>query len=567
MRILGMISGTSHDGIDGAVVDFSLTPEGQLQAQVQAHGLVPYSAQLRSALVAALPPAEVTLAEVTRLDTLIGQAFAEAAEQFLENAEDVGLIVSHGQTVYHWVEGAGDQARVLGTLQLGQPAWIAERTGRPVLSDVRIRDITAGGQGAPLASTLDALLLAGRPGPAGALNLGGISNVSVTSGTGLRAWDIGPANALIDAVVTAQGLSAEGFDRNGRIAASGTVDQNLLEHLLSEPYYALPAPKSTGKELFHLEYVQDVLHKAGAEPSPADLVATLTELTVRTIADALTPEGLDELFVSGGGVHNPVMMAGLRRLLPGTAVGTTEQLGVGADEKEAVLMALIGWLSLQGLPASLPTATGAGQARVLGTFTPGAGPLRLPEPGTEAPASLVFRRDRLRSATLADRDAIVEVFLACWTTSYAQTLPEHLVARMNREKARELWESSLQDAAQNPAAQALVAVAEEQVVGVVKFGPTDTGQGHIRSLYVSPRAQCGGYGRLLLEAATASLIEQGLTEASLWVFEDNRPSRRFYQKHGWAPDGARCTDPAYGEPQIRLVRTLPGPGTGGCRDD
>lgn len=387
MRILGLISGTSHDGIDTAVVD--LVPSGPgLEARVLSHGSAPYDERLRERLVASLPPAGTTLAEVARLDTTIGQAFATAAAAAIDAAGPVDLVVSHGQTVFHWVEGP----RVLGTLQLGQPAWIAERTGVPVLSDVRIRDIAAGGQGAPLASTLDELVLAGRPGRSGALNLGGISNVTVVGDGPTRAWDIGPANALIDAVVVSRGLHPRGFDADGAIAAAGTVDDALLAALLDEPYYRIAPPRSTGKELFHLGYVHEALRRSGRAPSDADLVATLTELTVRTIAEALRDERLAELFVSGGGTHNRVIMAGLERALPGTAVCASDELGLGADEKEAVLMALLGWLTWHGVPGSVPSATGAAAPRLLGTLTPGAGPLRLPEP-RPAPAFVRLGRE------------------------------------------------------------------------------------------------------------------------------------------------------------------------------
>ena len=384
MRILGLISGTSHDGIDGAVVEFRAVGDG-LEAAVLSHGSTPYAPELRDRLVAALPPAQTTLEEVTRLDTLIGQAFAQAAVASLAGSA-VDLVVSHGQTVFHWVEGG----RVHGTLQLGQPAWIAEATGAPVLSDVRIRDITAGGQGAPLASTIDRLVLAVRAEagrPVAALNLGGISNVTVVDAHTTRAWDIGPANALIDAVVRERSLHPGGYDEGGAIAAAGRVDEDLLALLLTDPYYAMPAPKSTGKELFHLAYVHTALARLGRSVSDADLVATLAALTVRTIADALAPLEVAELFVSGGGVHNLAVMGGLADALPGTRIGRTDDLGLGADEKEAVLMALLGWLTWHGSPGSVPSATGASAGRVLGALTPGADPLRLPDP-RPAPAFL-----------------------------------------------------------------------------------------------------------------------------------------------------------------------------------
>ncbi|MFC4111272.1 anhydro-N-acetylmuramic acid kinase [Nonomuraea zeae] len=392
MRVLGMISGTSHDGIDVAAVDFELVGS-VLEGKVGHTASTPYPAELRARLIAALPPARTTLAEVCELDTLIGQSFADAAADAIAAGGPVDLIVSHGQTVFHWVR----DAHALGTLQIGQPAWIAERTGVPVLSDVRIRDITAGGHGAPLVSVLDGLLLGGHAGGAGALNLGGISNMTVVRGDGLRAYDIGPANALIDAVVTSRGLNARGFDEDGRIAASGRVLPRLLEVLLDEPYYALPAPKSTGKELFHLGYVEEALAKAGPadDGTPvgdADLVATLTELTVRTVARDVLAAGVGALVVSGGGCRNPVIMDGLRAALPGVDVATSDAYGAPADDKEAIAFALIGWLSTHGLPGTAPGGTGARAPRILGTLTPGAGPLVLPAPVAEPPLSLVLTR-------------------------------------------------------------------------------------------------------------------------------------------------------------------------------
>ncbi|GAA2211962.1 anhydro-N-acetylmuramic acid kinase [Nonomuraea monospora] len=378
-----MISGTSHDGIDVAVVDFELVGS-VLEGRLAHSASTPYPQELRARLIAALPPAPATLAEVCVLDTLIGQSFAGAAAAAIDASGPVDLIVSHGQTVYHWVEGA----HALGTLQIGQPAWIAERTGAPVLSDVRIRDITAGGHGAPLVSVLDGLLLGGYEGGAGALNLGGISNMTVVRGGTLYAYDIGPANALIDAVVTSRGLHPRGFDEDGRIAASGRVSERLLEVLLDEPYYRLSAPKSTGKELFHLAYVDAALAEAAVSVGDADLVATLTELTVRTVAHDVRAAGVGTLVVSGGGCRNPVVMDGLRAALPGVTVSPSDDFGTPSDDKEAIAFALIGWLTAHGLPGTAPGGTGAAGARILGTLTPGAGPLALPEPVAAPPRAL-----------------------------------------------------------------------------------------------------------------------------------------------------------------------------------
>ncbi|WP_298226512.1 anhydro-N-acetylmuramic acid kinase [Gryllotalpicola sp.] len=375
MRILGMISGTSHDGIDIAVVDF--TEDGEkLTGSVEYTDSIPYDADLRSSLLQALPPSRVGFETVCELDTRIGQAFAAAAHNALEAhaalpwSGPVDAICSHGQTVFHWV----DDGHALGTLQLGQAAWIAEMTALPVISDVRAADIAVGGQGAPLVPILDQLILsparaAGQR--AGALNLGGIANVTVCApGHAPVAWDIGPANALIDAVVTASPVTDDTFDRDGALAGAGVVDQRLLQTLLEEPYYALPAPKSSGKELFHHDHVTAAIARAGVDPRLPDIVATLTELTAVTVADAIRAARLDLLVVSGGGLHNPVLMERINALLPEVQVIASDVLGVPADDKEAIAFALIGWATLHGLPGNVPSCTGATAPRVLGRLTP-----------------------------------------------------------------------------------------------------------------------------------------------------------------------------------------------------
>jgi anhydro-N-acetylmuramic acid kinase len=377
VKVLGLISGTSHDGIDAAAVDFTLRDD-VLHGQVLATASTPYDPALRTRIRAALPPAATTLAEVCALDTLIGQAFADAAASM----PSVDAVCSHGQTVYHWVDQCGvEGSRALGTLQIGQPAWIAERLGVPVVADVRARDIAAGGQGAPLVSYLDTLLLSGLPGRPAALNLGGIANISVP---GPRAWDTGPANALIDAAVLRTGAHPAGYDVDGALAARGRVDEQLLGELLSEPYYRLPPPKSTGKELFNDGYLDTALTRA---IEPADLIATLTALTARTVAEAVRGAHVDTLVVSGGGAANPTLLGMLGAELPGVRLVPSADLGAPRDAKEAIAFALIGWQTLHGLPATLPGCTGARGPRVLGTITPGAGPLRLPPPAA-APSAL-----------------------------------------------------------------------------------------------------------------------------------------------------------------------------------
>ena len=381
MRVIGLISGTSFDAIEAAAVDFELAGD-VLEARLVATSSTPYESQLRSRIAAALPPARTTLAEVCELDTLIGQAFAEAAAT-LELDSPAELVCSHGQTVFHWVKGT----RALGTLQLGQPAWIAERLGVPVVSDVRIGDIAVGGQGAPLASVLDVLLLGDSDRPCAALNLGGIANVTVIRpGEEPFAYDTGPANALLDLAMARDG-AGETFDRDGARARRGRVDAALLERLLSEPYYRLEPPKTTGKELFHAEYLADVRLPLD------DLLATLVALTVETLARELERWGVERVVASGGGARNPAIMEGLRTRLPGVDFSIFDELGVPAESKEAVVFALIGFLTAHGISGAIPSCTGAARAAVLGTITPGAAPLVLPKPVGVAPRRLVLHAE------------------------------------------------------------------------------------------------------------------------------------------------------------------------------
>ncbi len=384
MRVIGMISGTSFDAVEAVLADFS--PRGAtLDCGLVAHRSVEYPDDLRERIAGVLPPAATHIGEVCELDVAIGQFFGEVAHDLADEigGQPVDLVCSHGQTVFHWVSGA----RALGTLQLGQPAWIAARTGATVVSDVRSRDIAEGGHGAPLASVLDVLLLGPPAGTVrGALNLGGISNVTVLAyGREPVAFDIGPANALMDAVVSSFTSGRERFDAEGSRAARGLVDEPLLSSLLDEPYYLLEAPKSTGKELFNLDYVLAAL--AGREVEADDLVATLGALTVETVARALTNRNVTEVVAAGGGTRNPILMSQLRRRLAGVKFRPLEDFGVPEASKEALAFALIGYLTGCGIPASVPSCTGARRSSILGSLTPGERPL--PEDvGVKAPSHL-----------------------------------------------------------------------------------------------------------------------------------------------------------------------------------
>ena len=291
MIVLGMISGTSVDAIDVAAARFEWQGD-TLVLHPLGHREAAWPEATKRRLLAALPPAPVTMGEVCALDVLVGEAFASVAAAAARDLAGgrADLVSSHGQNVFHWIE----EGRARGTLQLGQPAIIAEATGLPVISDIRARDVAAGGQGAPLASTLDALWLAGGGGPRAALNLGGIANITVVGGEAVLAYDTGPASCLLDIAAARLTGGAQRCDEDGRMALAGTVRADLLGRLLAEPYYAMAAPKSTGRELFDVGYVDRRLDGLPAVSGP-DLMATLTELTARTVAAACLGHGVTEV--------------------------------------------------------------------------------------------------------------------------------------------------------------------------------------------------------------------------------------------------------------------------------
>jgi len=376
MRVIGMISGTSYDAVEALAVDLELD-DTTLVCDLRGHVSSPYPDQVRAAISGLLPPHQTTIEQVCRVDTAIGQTFAEVAGRLGEAnfGGQTDLVCSHGQTVFHWVEAGS----ALGTLQLGQPAWIAERTGATVVSDVRSRDLTVGGQGAPLASLLDVLLLGNTAGEVrAALNLGGIANITVVApGAEPVAYDTGPANALLDAAVNHLSSGKELYDEAGRRARVGVVDAALLTDLLRDAYYAAAPPKSTGKEHFHLGYL--LAHLEGRTIAPDDLLATLVALSAETVANELRRWHVREVFASGGGTRNPTLMRELAIRLPGVALKTIDEYGIPSAAKEALVFAIVGFLTLHNLPATVASCTGASRSTVLGSITPGRAPLLLEE--------------------------------------------------------------------------------------------------------------------------------------------------------------------------------------------
>ncbi len=361
---LGLISGTSADGIDAALVSFE--PALELHAALT----VPYPPALRADILAlARSEAQVSLDSLGRLDSRVGEAFAQAARALMQEAgvtaESVRAIGSHGQTVCHRPDGAHGF-----TMQLGDPTRIAEATGITVVADFRRRDIAAGGQGAPLACAFHAAMLDHAAEKRAVLNLGGIANLTLLSDTApVRGFDTGPASALMDAWCYEQGRGD--FDKDGRFSARGTVQPDLLAALLDDDYFGIAAPKSTGREYFNLDWLRQRAPTVDLL-APVDVQATLLELSARSVAEALLAEQPDttRLLVAGGGVHNSVLMSRLAALLAPIEVDSTLACGIDPDHVESMCFAWLARETLAGRSGNLPSVTGARGARILGCIVP-----------------------------------------------------------------------------------------------------------------------------------------------------------------------------------------------------
>ncbi len=375
MIVVGLISGTSADGIEAVVTRLEGAPPA-LSWELLAHRHVPYAPELRAEVFAAFRPETGTVDRLCALNFALGRAFGEAALEVIAAAGlapgQVGLIGSHGQTVWHIPDGP--QA---STLQLGEPAVIAEVTGIPVVNNFRTRDMAAGGQGAPLASYPDTILFRHDRLSRAVQNIGGIGNVTYLppAATGALGFDTGPGNMLMDDAVARITGGAEAFDRDGVRAARGRVHAGLLDELMAEPYLRLAPPKTTGRELFGAQYGAQVWARAEALGlSSDDRVATLTAFTARSIAQAyreFLPALPDEIYVCGGGAHNPTLLRMLQAELPSSVVQPIDALGLPSEAKEAQFFAVLAYETWNGRPGNLPAATGAARQVILGQHTPG----------------------------------------------------------------------------------------------------------------------------------------------------------------------------------------------------
>ncbi|HEY3269238.1 MAG TPA: anhydro-N-acetylmuramic acid kinase [Armatimonadota bacterium] len=381
-RLIGLMSGTSVDGIDAAAVVIHGAGDA-IRTELAGFVTIPMDPALTGAVHDAFNPRRSGADALTLLHAALGLAFAEAAVEARAAAgwkrTEVDAIGSHGQTIWHQpgpVELAG--AFVTGTLQLGDPATIAERLGAPVVSDFRARDMAAGGQGAPLVPMVDWLLYRDASTSRALQNIGGVGNVTwLPAGGGIDdviAFDTGPGNMVLDAAARLLTSGALKYDEDGRMAARGTVHEDRLQFLLQHKYFACAPPKSTGRELFGADYSGDLVRNFRAlGMSEEDVMATFTALTAESIARSyreFLPAMPDEVIVGGGGARNPALMAMLRDRLPGVRLRTHEEIGSNGDAKEAVAFAVLADRTLQGLPGNVPHATGASRSVPLGSVTP-----------------------------------------------------------------------------------------------------------------------------------------------------------------------------------------------------
>jgi anhydro-N-acetylmuramic acid kinase len=383
LLVLGLMSGTSADGIEAALVRISGAPP-QLKSKLVGHATLPIPRPIRSAILRVAEGTPVPAAEISQLNFRLGHLFAEAAittcNKLRLSLKQLDLIASHGQTIFH----QGEPVSFLGaptssTMQIGEPSIIAARTGVTTIGDFRPADMAAGGQGAPLVPFADYLLYRHEKIGRVSLNLGGIANVTVIPAhckpAGVFAFDTGPANILIDALVSRFTHGRRRFDKNARLAQSGRCLTPLLETLLRDPYFRLRPPKSTGREYFGRKFVERILHQGHRlRARPEDLIHTVTILTALSVVDALnrfvSPRTkISQLIASGGGTRNPLLMCQLEAALSPIAVLTSEKFGVPEQSKEAYAFALLAYETFHHRPANLPSATGATRPAILGKIS------------------------------------------------------------------------------------------------------------------------------------------------------------------------------------------------------
>ena len=387
MRVAGLMSGTSADGVDVAIVDIGPRDRGprghEISVRLRAFRTFPHPAALRRRIFAIFDPETARVDDLCDLNFALGEAFASALIRLSRRSGiplgSIDLVGSHGQTVCHRPGRGRGWRRGGSTLQIGEPAIIAERTGITTVADFRPRDIAAGGEGAPLVPYADFVLFQDKRLSRAVQNVGGIANVTYLPAGGdlgdVVAFDTGPGNMMIDRIAWRASGGRATYDKGGRMAARGQVSDRLLAELMEYPYLARRPPKSTGRETFGVRFTDEVYARARRRGlAPRDILATVTAFTARSIAAAyrrFLPAMPDEVILCGGGARNRTLLARLRESLRPARVAPMDEFGLDARAKEAVSFAILAYATVHGLPGNVPSATGARRAAILGKVIPG----------------------------------------------------------------------------------------------------------------------------------------------------------------------------------------------------
>ncbi len=378
MRIVGLMSGTSADGVDAAVIDLNKN-----NVNLLAFDTFAYPPILRRHILELGEQKPCLPADISNLNFLLGEIFAEAAIRLCKKSRialsSIDLIGSHGQTIYHNPKGKRFGERIIrSTFQIGEPSILAHRTGITTVADFRPRDMAAGGEGAPLVPFTDYFLFKDKKQNRAIQNIGGIANVTYLPANcrpeDIIAFDTGPGNMIIDRIANILSKGKLNYDKNGKIAARGKVNTKILNEMLSHPFFLRKPPKSTGREEFGKRYCDMFYKKAKNKSlSPEDMLATATALTAVSIAKAyqrFLPAIPDGVILCGGGAHNKTLVKMLQQNLPKTTIRFTDDFGISCDAKEAVSFAILAYATIKGMTNNIPSATGADEALVLGKIIP-----------------------------------------------------------------------------------------------------------------------------------------------------------------------------------------------------
>ncbi len=383
MTVCGLMSGTSLDGVDVAIVEFTPSLHGKIDYSLVYFNTIDYDEPLKEKLQDIVLPNSQSPA-ISSMNMLLGEVFADAVLETVEQSgltlSEIDLIASHGQTIFHEPErNVNDPHHRANTLQIGDISVIAEKTGIPTIGDFRTRDVAVGGQGAPLVPFADYHLFRSDEVGRALINIGGITNVTIlkkkATENDVIAYDTGPGNMMIDAFVHYYSNGKMSYDRNGELASKGIVQEKWLDELMNHAYFSKDYPKSTGREEFGFDYAKKLWEEAAAlNISELDRIATITALTARTLTKELNEfiktGHLHEVYVSGGGVHNEILLQLINEdLMNDIEVKKVEELGMSSDAKEALVFALLGFLGFQKQTNNLPQATGANKAVIMGKIS------------------------------------------------------------------------------------------------------------------------------------------------------------------------------------------------------